>query len=148
MAELQIVNGAIKVKGIPDGTCFTNFTELLQSLSTYLTVEIPNQVFSNIIISPSQPGAADANKIWWRISNAGTFVGIYTYANNVWNQVLPAPNQIFWLYGSSATPPPGFSYTAVATTLSAPDYAELIALAVPNGGPEPYRVYPALYVGF
>jgi len=145
---IQIVKGAVKVEGVPDVTCFTTFTELLRSLGTYLTVEIPNQNFSNIVISNSQPGAADANKIWWRISNSGAFIGIYTYANNIWNQVLPAPNQIFWLYGDSDNPPPGFSFDAVAATLSAPDYAELIALAVPNGGPAPYRVYPALFTSF
>jgi len=148
MATQPIVKGAIKVSGVPDGACFTTFADLLKSLGTYLTVEIPNQVFSNIIISSTQPGSADAGKIWWRLSNAGTFIGIYTYANNVWNQVIPTPNEIFWIYGDSANPPAGFSFAAVEELFDPVDYTHIIASAAPAGGVPPFVYFPVIYVGF
>lgn len=148
MANQSVIKGAIKVEGIPDSACFTTFSELLKSLGTFLTVEIPNQTFSNIVISNAQPGAADRDKIWWRLSDAGVFIGIFFYSNGVWEQVFPPPQTIFWLYGSSDTPPAGFQYLGSGQTIfSAPDYAQLIAMAIPNGGPEPYSYYPAIYVG-
>jgi hypothetical protein len=143
------IKGAIVVNGVPEKACFDNFTQLLQALGTYLAVEIPEQFFSNLVVSVAQPAQADRGKPWWRISPSGGFIGIYTYANNVWNQVLPAPNQVFWLYGDSSNPPAGFTYLdSTQTIFSAPDYAQLIAMAIPNGGPEPYVYYPAIYTGF
>lgn len=146
MGTQSVIKGAIKVQGVPSSACFTTFAELLNSLGTYLSVEIANQTFSNIIISTAQPGQADRDKIWWRIANSGGFVGIYAYSNGVWSQVFPAPNQIFWLYGSSSTPPAGFSFDLVQTLFSAPNYATLIANAIP-AGPGPYVYYPAIYSG-
>lgn len=142
--------GTLKLIGNPEGQCtnFQSFAELLSAIANNIGVDVNNQSFSNLVISNVQPGAADRDKVWWRLSNSGTFVGIYTYANNVWNQVYPAPQQIFWLYGSSDTPPAGFSFDLVQTVFSAPDYTQLIALAVPNGGVPPFSYYPALYVGF
>lgn len=147
MATQTSIKGAIKVNGVPAAACFNNFAELLNSLGTYLTVEIPNQTFSNVVISVSQPGQADRDKIWWRISNSGSFVGLYFFSNGNWEQVIPAPQQIFWLYGSSDNPPAGYSFDLVQTVFSPADYAQVIAMAVPNGGPAPYHYYPAIYVG-
>lgn len=140
------IRGTLKSIGVPGEACFTNFSELLNLLGTYLVVEIANQNFSNIIISNSQPAAADRNKIWWRLSNNGSFVGIFAYSGGVWVQIFPAPQQIFWLYGNSASPPQGFSFAAVQTVFSSGDYTQLMTMAIPSG-PGPYTYYPALYVG-
>ena len=144
MATQSSIKGAVKVSGVPDSACFSNFTELLKALGQYLTIEIPNQSFSNVVISNVQPGQADRNKIWWRLANSGGFVGMYLYSGGSWVQVFPAPQQIFWLYGDSDNPPAGFSFTAVATVFTAPDYAALIANAIPAGA-GPYTYYPALF---
>lgn len=147
MANIGSIKGAIKVAGVPDTACFTTFADLINALGEYLRVEIPIQSVSNLIISNVQPGQADRDKPWWRISNSGSFIGIYTYNDGVWSQVLPAPGQVFWLIGDSDNPPAGYSFTAVASALSGPDYTALIAQAVPVGGP-PFTYYPALYIGF
>lgn len=147
MAIESVINGAVVVKNVPDGACFTTFADLLRSLGNYLSVVIPNQDFSNLVVSVQQPGVADQNKIWWQISGSGSFVGVKVFSGGVWVQVLPAPNQIFWLYGDSDNPPPGFSFAAVNTLFSAPHYAELIALAVPNGGVPPFVYFPVVWVG-
>jgi hypothetical protein len=146
MATQSSIKGAVKVAGVPDSACFTTFADLLRSLGTYLTVEIPNQTFSNVVISNSQPGQADRDKIWWRLSNSGSFVGIYYYSGGVWVQIFPAPQQITWLFGDSSNPPPGYSFDLVQTVFSAPDYAALIAMAIPVGGPT-FVYYPALFTG-
>lgn len=147
MANQSVIKGAIKVQGIPDSACFTNFSELLKALGTYLTVEIANQEFSNVVISVAQPGAADRFKLWMRISSSGSFVGFFVYQNGVWSQVVPAPFQLFILYGDSSNPPTGYSFDLVQTLFSAPDYAELITkYAVPSSGP-PFSAYPAIYTG-
>lgn len=147
MATQTVIKGVIKVNGVPTEACFETFADLLNALGTYLTVEIGNQSFSNIVISVAQPGQADRDKIWWRIANSGGFVGIYFFSNGEWVQIIPAPQQIFWLYGSSDDPPAGYSFDLVQTVFSAPDYAQVLAMAVPNGGPAPYRYYPAIFVG-
>jgi len=148
MVATSSIRGVIKVAGVPDSACYTTFADLLRSLGDYLIVDIPNQTFSNVIISNVQPGQADRDKIWWRLSNSGVFVGIYGYANNVWSQVFPAPQQIFWLYGSSATPPPGFKFLdGTEGIFSAGNYNQIIAMAVPNGGVPPFVYYPAIYTG-
>lgn len=146
MNNSQTITGAIKVLDLPETACFTSFPDLIRSLEQYLAVQIPPQSFSNIVISNTQPGSADRDKIWWRLSNSGSFVGIYFYSGGNWIQVFPAPNQIFWLYGDSANPPTGFSFAAVSSLFSAPNYATLIAQAIP-AGPGPYVYYPAVYVG-
>jgi hypothetical protein len=149
MAIQSVITGAIKVKGVPSSACFTDFADLLKSLGDYLLVEIPNQSFSNVVISVSQPGQADRGKIWYKLSSAGTYVGqfIYAGASGTWVQITPAPNQIFWLYGDSATPPAGYNFDLVQTLFSIPDYTALMNQAIPAGLTAPYKYYPAIWVG-
>jgi hypothetical protein len=148
MAIQQVIKGAVKVQGVPESACFDTFAQLLNALGTYLTIEIPNQAFSNVVISNQQPGQADRNKIWWRIANSGGFVGIYFFVNGEWIQVLPAPNQIFWLTGDSANPPTGFKFLELSDgILTGTNYTELLDLAIPFGGVPPFVYYPAIYVG-
>lgn len=149
------IKGAVKVTGIPDGACYTNFSELLASLGQYLTVEIADQNFSNVVISVSQPGTADVDKIWWRLGGSGTFVGIYTYNPNTqtWVEIYPVPGQVTWINGTadypdSASPPPGWSFTAVALAMSAPQYTAVITPTLYPAGPGPYTYYPVIFVGF
>lgn len=157
MAFTSVIKGAIKLSGVPDSACFIGkgFVELLRDLQNYMIVEIPNQTFSNIVISNQQPGQSDRDKIWWRLSNTGSFIGIYFYNAGVWSQIFPAPNQIFWLHSSaeypdSSSPPPGYAFVSSGgmVNMTGPQYAELIAKAIPTGGPAPYNYYPAIYVGF
>lgn len=152
---MAIVKGAVKVTGIPDSACYTTFADLLRSLGQYLTVEIPNQNFSNVIISVQQPGAQDTGKIWWRIGSSGGFIGIYAYAASlgIWAQVFPAPGEITWLnattdYPDSDTPPPGYSFTAVALSMSGAQYTAVITPSLFPVGPGPYTFYPVIFTGF
>lgn len=148
MAIQQVIKGAVKVQGVPESACFTTFAQLLNALGTFLTIEIPNQAFSNVVISNQQPGQADRNKIWWRIANSGGFVGVYFFVNGEWIQVLPAPSQVYWLFGDSNNPPTGFKLLEESDGIvTGTDYTELISLAIPFGGVPPWKIYPAIYSG-
>lgn len=154
MSNEASIKGAIKVSGIPQGACFTSFADLLNALGQFLTVEIPNQSFSNVVISTQQPGAADVGKLWVRRANNGNFVGFYLFQGGAWVQFYPVPQQLFWLYGTpgpypdSDTPPPGFKLLEASDNLlSLADYNALIATAIPAGSTPPFSVYPAIFVG-
>src|SRR5688572_3521784 len=139
MATQSSIIGAVKIKGVPEEACFTDFTDLLNQLGNYLVVDIPNQSFSNIVISVAQPGQADKDKIWARIGSNGNFLGFYVYANNVWNQVFPTPNQIFWLYGDSTDVPAGYKFLEVSDGIfDLADYTVLMNQAIPPGLVGPY----------
>lgn len=147
---LTVLKGSIVVQGVPDTACFTSFAQLLNSLGQYLSVEIAASSISNVIISNIQPGSADKDKIWFRLANSGVFVGIYKYSGTAWEQVLPAPQQVFILYGDSSNPPPGFVFIQDGDgTMTSAEYTLFIAqYGVLTGGVGPtYAVYPAKYVG-
>ncbi len=141
------ITGVVKVKGVPDTACFTTFSDLLRALGQYLTVEFTNQEFTNVVISYPQPSFADRDKIWWRLNANGQFIGLYKFATNDWAQIYPAPQQIFWLYGDSSNPPPGFSFNTVSTLFTNSQYASLISQAIVGTTPGTFVYYPAVYVG-
>ena len=146
------IRGSVKVTSIPDSACFTTFADLLRALGTYLSVEIPDQTFSNIIISAEQPGAADVNKIWWQLGSSGTFLALRTWDPNTqtWVSLFPSTKQIFWFAGDSDNPPAGFKLLEAADNyMPAPDYANLIAnQALPAGSTPPFSYFPCIFVGF
>lgn len=144
-----VIKGAVKVQSVPQDTCFDTFAQLLQSLGTYLTVEIPASSVSNVVISNQQPGASDKGKLWVRLSNSGSFLGLYTYSGAMWNQVpAGAPGQVYWLIGDSSTPPDGFQFIDNSDgTFTGPEYALFIINAILLGAGPDYLYYPARYIG-
>lgn len=151
MANETVIAGSLVSINVPEDACYDNFVELIRSLPLYLGVEIPNQDFSNLVISTQQPGAADIGKFWGQISNAGTFIGLRTYANGVWNFIFPVPAAVEWIaakpeYPDSDSPPPGWRLLEAGDTLAT--YATIMAQADPPGVVGPYLYYPAIFVGF
>lgn len=135
-----VIKGAIKVQGVPDTACFDTFAQLLNSLGQFLTVEIAQSSLSNVIISNQQPGALDKDKVWFRLANSGSFLGIYIFNGTIWAQVLPAPGQVFWLAGNSTNPPPGYTLLPDDTAVfSNVQYALLF--------PDLTKCYPAVFSG-
>lgn len=135
-----VIKGSIVVQGVPEAACFDTFSELLNSLSKYLSVEIAQSSISNVVISNQQPGALDVNKIWFRLANSGSFIGIYKFSGTQWVQVLPAPGQVFWMAGNSASPPTGFALLPDdEVVFSHAQYATLF--------PDLTKCYPATFVG-
>lgn len=84
----NVVSGALVVQGIPENACFTSFTDLLKALPTYLGVQIPASV-TNVIVSNVQPSSSQTTSIWFRYSNAGSFLGIYVFSQGEWHNIYP-----------------------------------------------------------
>lgn len=153
MPTEPVISGAIVPINIPDGACFTNFADLIRSLGEYLGVEIPNQDFSNVVISIQQPGTADIQKLWVQIGNSGTFIALRSYVPSlgVWAQLFPVPASVTWIaatpdYPDSDSPPPGWRLLEAGDTVAT--YATIMAQAEPPGLVGPYRFYPAIFIGF
>lgn len=141
MATTNVITGAVKSKNLPNTACFTNFTELLQSLEQYLTVEIPTDSISGVVVSVEQPSRTDV--LWIRRDPSGVIIGGYVYSSGKWVALFPPPNQIFWMYGDSRTPPPGYAViTQGDGTFSTAQFAQFVTqyIADPSGT---YFVYYA-----
>lgn len=154
MPTQPVITGVVVPKDIPDGMCFTNFAELIRSLGQFLGIEIPNQDFSNVVISTQQPGSADIQKLWVQIGNSGTFVALRSYVPSlgIWAAISPEiPAGVKWIaatteYPSSDNPPPGWRLLEAGDTVAT--YATIMAQADPAGLVGPYYYYPAVFAGF
>lgn len=104
------VRGAVKIDNLPDLACFTSFKDFLKELPNLLTLELPVTI-SNVIVSNIQPTDALRSSVWFRMSNSGSFIGIYLYSGGAWRQIFPIPEpvvQVFWVAGDSRDIPVGF----------------------------------------
>jgi len=116
--ESNSVEASVQITGLPDGTCFESFGELLQALPQYLQVLIPNNI-TNVIVSNTQPNATQRDYVWFRKSNGGVFIGIYLFSDGTWRQLFPVPGQIYRIAGGdSRDPPAGFILTDDAGNLT------------------------------
>lgn len=148
MATKSVIKGAVTMTNLPDITCFSSFTELLQSLTGYLGVEIPVDDISNVVISNQQPGIADINKLWVRRANSGQMLGIYVFTNGKWIALTPAANQVFWFYGDSRTTQPGYKLIESNSGIfTAPEYALLEQQYIRDPSNTYFIYYAAIFVG-
>lgn len=106
----SVVIGDLVLKALPELQCYTNFTDFLKALPSLYAVEVPATV-TNVIISPSQPTSSQTSSVWIRTNNAGTFLGVYVFSQGQWVKIVPAPNQIIWMYGDSSAVPFGYKTT-------------------------------------
>lgn len=111
----DVVRGSLVVTNLPEDFCFTTFRELILALTQYLAVEVPSTI-TNVVVSNVQPLDSQTNSVWFRISNAGGFQGIYVFSNGSWVQVFPAQNGVFWFMGNSTTPPDGYTLIDTSNT--------------------------------
>lgn len=143
----DVVQGSLKLIGLPDGYCWESMEKFLQDFEKLFGVEIPTSI-TNVIVSPVQPLDDSRLSLWFRLSNSGSFIGIYMYGAGTWNQVYPAPGQLFRLVGNSTTPPAGF----ILADSSAPGITATVAVYLlgtwHDSGSGYYDVYDAVFVGF
>lgn len=145
--------GNIVLTGLPDTKCFTSWQDFLAALPEFLGVEIPVSSITNVVVSNVEPSSSQTNSIWFRLNNAGGFIGIYVFSAGIWNDIYPVnvdspvvTNQIFWFFGDSAQPPPGWTNTNDYTGLTAAVKAALAAQWNFEGGI--FNYYSAVYIGF
>lgn len=149
----DVTRAQVVLTGLPDTKCFTSWQDFLQALPEFLSVLVPNSI-TNVIVSNIQPSSSQTTDIWFRLSNSGSFIGIYVFSQGIWNpiypvnsdQTSPATTQIFWLYGDSANPPAGWQNTDDTTLLSPAVQTALKSQWVLEGSV--YTYYSAVFISF
>lgn len=105
--ESNIVSAPLAVRGDPSTACFTNIGEFIEALPQFLVAQIPTSI-TNVIISNIQPLDSERNTVWFRLNNAGSFIGIYVFSDGTWIQMFPPPQGLFDMYGDSRDVPKGY----------------------------------------
>lgn len=103
----DVILGALKLIGKIDCECFTSWSDFITKLPKFFAVEIPSNI-TNVLVSTSEPNDDQHDNVWFKIDNAGSFVGIFIYAMGDWQQIFPTPQAIIRMYGNSASIPPGY----------------------------------------
>lgn len=145
----DVIRGAIKIDNFLQDKCFTSWKDFVLALPQMLTVEVPTSV-TNVTVGTVQPGDDEKDNLWIRRDNSGSFLGMYIFAAGSWKQIFPVPNEIFYVYGDSRQPPPGYSFVEDVTTFSV-DELNKMRLIWHVGGTVPttwYSTYHCVYVGF
>lgn len=147
----NVILGELILKNLPDGFCFTDAKDFVAQLPNLLGVEIPGTV-TNVVVSNVEPTSSQTTALWVRLSNSGSFLGLYVFASAQWHQVYPIQdshvNQIFWLTSDDASVPEGFQKVTLASTDVPPDTIPFIMsqYVQDSGGNDIY--FAATYVGF
>lgn len=137
--------------GLQDLSCFTSMQEVLQALPTLIAAAVPNNI-TNVTVSNIEPSDSQTGNVWFRISNAGSFVSINVFSQGAWHPIYPvnadlaSPTlQIFWLQGDPANPPTGWTNTNDAAGVDPGIQTALAALWVTGTN---FTYYSAVFTGF
>lgn len=145
---IDIVRGAIRLDNFVEGKCFTSWAEFLQELPNLLTVELPTGI-TNVTIGINQPTSSELGNLWIKTDGSGSFVGLFLYMQGAWQQIYPAPNQLFLMYGDSRSVPAGYTLASADPNISALMLSNLQKIWTIGGTtPTWYSVYHATYTGF
>lgn len=119
--------GALKLTGLIDNLdCYTSIQQLLRDFPKLFDVELPAGI-SNVIVSNQEPTATQRSAVWFRMSNGGTFIGIYLFSSGAWRQFFPVPQTLYRIYGDSREPPFGYILASDSAALTSEqiDFLEL-----------------------
>jgi len=98
------VAGAVKIVGVPETACFTDFADFLRQLQNYIILEIPESI-TNVVVSNEEPSSAQRGDVWYRFNDAGQFIGVYLFTDGSWQPVsLPIGEYEDWSGDLSITP--------------------------------------------
>lgn len=149
----DVIRGELVLIGLPDTKCFTSWQDFLASLPGFLSVQLPISNATNVVVSNVEPSSSQTTSVWFRLNNAGGFIGIYVFSAGAWQQIYPVnvdtpvvTNQIFWFFGDATHPPPGWTATNVYTGLTPAVQTYLNTLWYTEGGIHDY--YSAVFTGF
>jgi hypothetical protein len=119
----NIIKANLVIENIPENACFETFIELLKAIPQYMSVAIPETI-TNVIVSNIQPNSSQTTSVWFRLSNAGTFLGIYVFSSGQWNNIYPINDgnqiQIETFVSIDGTVPDGWTKIAVGDPLLPP----------------------------
>lgn len=144
---MTLVRGAVKVQDLPDLACFKSFEDLLKALEKYLVVEVPDSI-TNVVISAIPPENPSRDVIWFKLSNSGSFIGIFVFSGGEYLQQFPAPKTIERFYGNSDEVPPGWEVISASTVgFTSAMVAKLQADWLRDSSDTFWLIYDAIYTG-
>lgn len=106
---MTLITGAVKVKNLPVDFALTNITELVKFLEKNAALQFDASEITNVFVSSEAPDTTQRDVIWYKINNAGSFVGIFVYVQDRWVQTFPLPAGIYKMTGNSNEVPSGYA---------------------------------------
>ncbi len=148
----NVIKANLVIENLPQNACFTSFLDLLQSIPQYMSAAIPSSV-TNVIVSNIEPTSSQTTSIWFRFSNAGTFLGIYVFSAGVWHNIYPINDgnqvQIQTFVSVDGTVPSGWKKVEVGDPLLPP---AVVTALVANDVLDPTstfdQMFSAYFIGF
>lgn len=143
--------GALKVLGLPERVCYKSFKEFIESIPTFIGVEVPSSIIG-VVVGPNPPGEGQRNALWARRQTNGEFLGIYAFQAGAWRilyQQIPGVTTINWFVGNSLTPPDGFTVIEENDpTMPSTVSNGIRALFIPNPIGPGFSYFAARFSGF
>ena len=144
----DVVRGVLKLEGLLDEKCFTSWQEFVSAIPSLFAVELPNNI-TNVTVGATQPSDSERDHLWVKKDGSGSFVGLFIYAQGDWQQVYPAPNQLFLMYGDSRAMPAGYILASDDPNISTLELVNLQKIWTEGGvSPTWWTVFHAVYKGF
>lgn len=148
-AANDVIRGALKLDNFMESKCFTTWQDFIAAIPSMFSVEVPESI-TNVTVGNVQPGDSDRDHLWIRKDTAGSFMGLYIYAQGSWKKIYPAPNEIFLVYGDSRTLDPGYKVVTDTNVLTSTEIASLQKIWT-VGGTTPttwWTVFHTVFTGF
>lgn len=139
----------IRITGLPEELCFTTVAEFIAFLKSNSFAEISTETITNVHVGNVQPNSTQRTDAWFFLSNSGKFVGIFMFDGSTWKQVLPAPKEVFWMYGDSTVLPEGFILVdSTNPNFSAPSVTHIQSYFFPVPPQAVYTYFAVTFAGF
>ena len=142
----EVIQGALKLKNFMESKCFSCWEDFIAAIPEMFSVEVPSNI-TNVTVGNTQPLDSERDHLWVRTDSSGSPIGLFIYSGGTWNQFLPPPNQIYYVYGDSRNIPPGYELASASTVLTASQILTLQKTWHAELGGW-YSIFHVVYTGF
>lgn len=123
MSSAQNVRVDLVLKNLPDIACFESPLDWFKAIPDYIGGQVSSSV-SNVVVSNVQPTDSQTTSVWFRVNNAGSFVGIYVFSGGQWQSIYPNMDQdtvqVQWMFNADGTVPDGWTKIVSGDTVIDP----------------------------
>lgn len=145
---VDVIRGILKLDNFMEGKCFTSWADFIAAMPSMFSVEVPTDV-TNVKLGTDQPSDSERDNLWIKINGAGSFVGIFIYAQGTWQQIYPVPQEIFFMYGDSRNVPAGYRLVSDDPNISDIQVVNMQKIWTTGGtSPTWYTTFHVTYKGF
>ena len=144
----DVIRGALKLDNFMENKCFSSWEDFVKAFPSMFSVEVPPDI-TNVSIGAAEPSATDRDHLWIKLDGAGSFVGLYIYAQGAWQKIYPLSNQLFFMYGDSRSLPAGYTLAANDPNISASQLTQMQKIWTLGGtSPSWWTTFHVTYTGF